>query len=161
MLGLQPGASKAEIKAAFKKLALIHHPDLHANSSDSVKKAAEATFRALNEAHQALTEGEQALFPPSPPTSQLFFSHTRTQILNLMNSPPPTSLQEVIAIEKPVHRAALASAAPPTPPMAPPTAAVAVAVAPAGMAGTLGSATGPAAAPASAPACAFLWTAGR
>ncbi len=28
LLGVSPSASKAEIKAAFRKKALLHHPDL-------------------------------------------------------------------------------------------------------------------------------------
>jgi curved DNA-binding protein CbpA len=57
VLGVSTGATKDEIKAAFRKLALVHHPDLHVNASAAVKANAESTFRALNEAYSALTDG--------------------------------------------------------------------------------------------------------
>ena len=56
VLGLPPGASKADIKAAFRKLAHAHHPDKHANASDGMRQANDATFKALNEAYQLLMD---------------------------------------------------------------------------------------------------------
>ncbi|KAL4855648.1 Chaperone protein DnaJ [Chlorella vulgaris] len=57
VLGIQPGSSKAEIKAAFRKKAMRHHPDMHATASEEVKKAHDAAFRVLNESYQSLMEG--------------------------------------------------------------------------------------------------------
>lgn len=57
VLGVQPGASKADIKKAFFQKAKQHHPDMHTTASASVQKAHDAAFRALNEAYQALMEG--------------------------------------------------------------------------------------------------------
>jgi hypothetical protein len=48
ILGVHHGASKDEIKAAFRKLAFLHHPD---------RGGSEATFQQLNAAYQALTDG--------------------------------------------------------------------------------------------------------
>lgn len=50
VLGLQPGASKKEIKAAYRKLAMQFHPDRTGGSS-----YAEARFKEINAAYKALT----------------------------------------------------------------------------------------------------------
>lgn len=50
-LGLKPGATETQIKAAFKKLAKKYHPDL--NGGD---KASEAKFKEINEAYSILTD---------------------------------------------------------------------------------------------------------
>jgi DnaJ-domain-containing protein 1 len=51
-LGLQPGASKAEVKAAYKKLAKENHPDIVGNSSNDrmveINNAKDAINDALN-----------------------------------------------------------------------------------------------------------------
>ncbi|EFN54651.1 hypothetical protein CHLNCDRAFT_52968 [Chlorella variabilis] len=57
LLGVQPDASKAQIKAAFRKKAMAHHPDMHSTASEGVQKAHDAAFKALNEAYQALMDG--------------------------------------------------------------------------------------------------------
>ena len=50
-LGLQPEARDEEIKAAFRKLAKRHHPDLHAGD-----KGAEERFKDVNEAYAVLSD---------------------------------------------------------------------------------------------------------
>lgn len=62
MLGLPPTATKEEVKNAFRKMALLHHPDLHAASSEAVKKQAEATFKSLIEAYQTIVDGANSPF---------------------------------------------------------------------------------------------------
>ncbi|PSC68691.1 chaperone dnaJ 72 [Micractinium conductrix] len=57
VLGVQPGASKTDIKKAFRLKAKAHHPDMHATASDGVKAAHDAAFRTLNEAYQQLMDG--------------------------------------------------------------------------------------------------------
>jgi len=53
-LGLAPGASKEEIKAAFRKLAHEHHPDrFHALGEEAVA-AATITFTRINNAYNQL-----------------------------------------------------------------------------------------------------------
>jgi molecular chaperone DnaJ len=54
VLGVAKGASDAELKAAFRKLAMQHHPDK--NPGD---KAAEAKFKELNEAYQMLSDPQR------------------------------------------------------------------------------------------------------
>lgn len=53
-LGLTKGASEAEIKRAYRKLARQYHPDL--NPGD---KAAEARFKELNEANEVLGDPDK------------------------------------------------------------------------------------------------------
>ncbi|MDR0386743.1 MAG: J domain-containing protein [Treponema sp.] len=44
-LGLLPGASEEECKAAYKKLLKLHHPDRHAGHAGNMKKATEKSAR--------------------------------------------------------------------------------------------------------------------
>lgn len=48
LLGLREGASSQEIKSAYRKLALKHHPD------KSISKQDDAKFKLITEAYQAL-----------------------------------------------------------------------------------------------------------
>jgi molecular chaperone DnaJ len=54
VLGVAKTASDAELKSAFRKLAMQHHPDK--NPGD---KAAEAKFKELNEAYQMLSDPQR------------------------------------------------------------------------------------------------------
>lgn len=60
ILGLSPSATKDEVKAAFRKHALQHHPDLHVNSPEAVKKNSEAAFKAIKAAYEAIEGGKTA-----------------------------------------------------------------------------------------------------
>ena len=53
-LGIEKGASKEEIKKAYKKLAKKYHPDLNKGSADSEKK-----FKEINEAAGILTDDQK------------------------------------------------------------------------------------------------------
>ena len=48
VLGIHPGAPQAEIKAAFRRLAMRHHPD---RGGDAEK------FAGISKAYEALTAG--------------------------------------------------------------------------------------------------------
>ena len=57
VLGLNNGANEADIKKAYKKKALQHHPDKNKNSKESQEK-----FKEISEAYEILTnkrEGPQ------------------------------------------------------------------------------------------------------
>lgn len=53
-LGVPRGASAEEIRAAYRKLAKQHHPDLNPDRKD-----AEARFKAISTAHALLSDPEQ------------------------------------------------------------------------------------------------------
>jgi DnaJ-class molecular chaperone len=53
-LGVKRDASQKEIKAAFRKLARKYHPDVNPGG-----KAAEERFKAINEAHDVLSDPEK------------------------------------------------------------------------------------------------------
>lgn len=58
-LGLEPGASEADIKAAFKKLAREHHPDRARTAA--AKRKCERRFKEINAAFTWLmSQGEAA-----------------------------------------------------------------------------------------------------
>jgi tetratricopeptide (TPR) repeat protein len=62
---LTPGASPIDIKAAYRRLARMMHPDL--NPGD---RHAQTRFVTLNQAYQALLksgEGSASAHPPAPP----------------------------------------------------------------------------------------------
>lgn len=50
VLGISPDATDDEVKAAYRKMALKHHPDRVATLGDDVKKAAEKKFQEINAA---------------------------------------------------------------------------------------------------------------
>jgi DnaJ-class molecular chaperone len=54
VLGIERGASEADIKSAYRKLARKYHPDVNPND-----KKAEAQFKDINEAYQVLSDKEK------------------------------------------------------------------------------------------------------
>src|SRR4051812_40774029 len=54
VLGVQRGASDADLKAAFRKLAMQHHPDRNPGDKDC-----EHRFKELNEAYDVLKDGDK------------------------------------------------------------------------------------------------------
>jgi DnaJ-domain-containing protein 1 len=56
-LGLAPGATLAEVRQAFRRLAASAHPDLHATGSVERKTATQARFAELSRAYHLLVTG--------------------------------------------------------------------------------------------------------
>src|ERR671916_1641243 len=54
ILGVNKGASDADLKSAFRKLAMKYHPDRNAGDKD-----AEIHFKEINEAYQVLSDGQK------------------------------------------------------------------------------------------------------
>ncbi|XP_018902985.1 dnaJ homolog subfamily C member 7 [Bemisia tabaci] len=56
ILGIDKNASTDEIKKAYRKRALVHHPDRHANASENEKKEQEKKFKEVGEAYGILSD---------------------------------------------------------------------------------------------------------
>lgn len=56
ILGIAKGATEDEIKKAYKKEALKHHPDRHSGATEEVKKSEELLFKEVNEAYSVLSD---------------------------------------------------------------------------------------------------------
>lgn len=56
ILGIEKNASEDEIKKAYRKRALVHHPDRHANATDSERKEQEKKFKEVGEAYGILSD---------------------------------------------------------------------------------------------------------
>jgi hypothetical protein len=54
VLGVSSNATDAEIKKAYRKLAMECHPDRCANSSEDIRKHANDRFREVNMAYEAV-----------------------------------------------------------------------------------------------------------
>ena len=50
VLGISPSATDDEIKIAYRKMALKHHPDRVSSLGDDIRKAAEKKFQEINDA---------------------------------------------------------------------------------------------------------------
>ncbi len=57
-LGLTPGATRQEVRRAFRRLASSVHPDLHADVSEPQRRALETRFSELSAAYHAIITTE-------------------------------------------------------------------------------------------------------
>lgn len=59
ILGIEKRASEEDIKKAYRKRALVHHPDRHANASDEEKREQEKKFKEVGEAYAILSDPQK------------------------------------------------------------------------------------------------------
>jgi DnaJ family protein B protein 4 len=59
ILGIEKTASPDEIKKAYRKLALLWHPDKHAGDSEKDKKIAEEKFKNISKAYEILSDDKK------------------------------------------------------------------------------------------------------
>lgn len=59
ILGIDKRASDDEIKKAYRKRALVHHPDRHANANDEEKREQEKKFKEVGEAYAILSDQQK------------------------------------------------------------------------------------------------------
>jgi DnaJ-class molecular chaperone len=63
ILGIERSASDTEIKKAYRKLALMYHPDKQAGLSDAEREVSEGKFKDVQEAYEVLSDSQKrALF---------------------------------------------------------------------------------------------------
>ncbi|XP_066587513.1 dnaJ homolog subfamily C member 7 [Prorops nasuta] len=56
ILGIDKNASTDDIKKAYRKRAMVHHPDRHANASEPERKEQEKKFKEVGEAYGILSD---------------------------------------------------------------------------------------------------------
>ncbi len=54
VLGISPSATNDEVKAAYRKMALQHHPDRVATLGEDIRQAAEKKFKEINDAKERI-----------------------------------------------------------------------------------------------------------
>lgn len=59
ILGVGKDAGEDEIKKAYRKRALVHHPDRHASASEAEKKEHEKKFKEIGEAYGVLSDSKK------------------------------------------------------------------------------------------------------
>ncbi|KAL0849073.1 hypothetical protein ABMA28_013435 [Loxostege sticticalis] len=61
ILGIEKNASEDDIKKAYRKRALVHHPDRHAGASDNERREQERRFKEVGEAYGVLSDPKKRM----------------------------------------------------------------------------------------------------
>jgi DnaJ family protein C protein 7 len=56
ILGIDKSANTDDIKKAYRKRALVHHPDRHASANEEIKREQEKKFKEVGEAYSILSD---------------------------------------------------------------------------------------------------------
>ncbi len=56
ILGISKSASGEEIKKAYRKSALLHHPDRHVSADEAARVEEERIFKEVSEAYSVLSD---------------------------------------------------------------------------------------------------------
>ena len=56
ILNVDKGAGESQIKKAYRKAAVLWHPDKHSNGTEEEQKEAEARFKDIGEAYSVLSD---------------------------------------------------------------------------------------------------------
>ena len=56
ILGINRSASSDDVKKAYRKKALLHHPDRHASAEEIVRQQEEHIFKEVSEAYTVLSD---------------------------------------------------------------------------------------------------------
>jgi len=59
ILGVEKSANDDEVKKAYRKRAMVHHPDRHSSASDEEKKDHEHKFKEVGEAYAVLSDDKK------------------------------------------------------------------------------------------------------
>lgn len=92
-LGLEPGATSADIKQAYRQLAIQWHPDRHAQTPE-MRATAERRMVEINSAYQYLKTHFEELensFPPRPGTRPTTTTSSASSSSNFSKAATPTS----------------------------------------------------------------------
>ena len=88
LLGVRPGVSVAELKAAYKDMAKVWHPDRFAHDPRLQQKAQEK-LKEINEAYEQLVAGKTPRPRPAPPTRSESTHRGRTSRSNSFGQSRP------------------------------------------------------------------------
>ena len=92
VLGLQPGAGNDEIRAAYRRLVKIHHPDRNPGDSEAL-----ATFQRLTDSYAALRSHAQAMARPERSPLSAALAGRRRASSRRDTAAEPTSLSDLAA----------------------------------------------------------------
>jgi len=90
LLGVAPGASATELKAAYRDLAKVWHPDRFAHDPRLQQKAQEK-LKEINDAYERLASGTATRWPTTPPPRRA--SSPPRQSTTQSADPPPADAQ--------------------------------------------------------------------